>query len=410
MGERFFKQTIRDIDIYRRTVLVRVDYNVPLKEDGSISDDLRIRASLPTLQYLIERRCKIIVISHLGRPKKRCQSLSLRPVAERLSELLKRPVRFVDDCVGVTVKRAVDQMSRGDVVLLENLRFYDEEEADDLTFAQSIQKAVRADYFVQEGFGIAHRSHASTHAITMCIPSVAGFLLEKEYMTITKTMSRPRRPFVVVIGGAKVSDKIGVIKQLIKKADAILIGGAMANAFLHYHGKEIGKSFFEPGQEAAIGEIYVAAQEKCGSEREVNDFLILPVDVAVANKQSSATRREVSVDNIGINDTVLDIGMRTIERFDELLSTAQTIVWNGPLGYSEANEFAVGSARVALAIAQNSKATSIIGGGDTADFILKWDGRDGASFTHVSTGGGASIQLMSGKKMPGVESLLDVHG
>ncbi len=410
MGKRFFKETIRDVDLRGRTVLVRVDYNVPLTSDGQISDDLRIRASLPTLRYLIEQNCKIIVISHLGRPNGRQKKYSLAPVAAHLADVLGRPVRFVDDCVGDKVRQMVRYARRGSVTVLENLRFYAEEEADDLTFARSIVKATGAEYFVQDGFGVVHRAHASTHAITLCIPGVAGLLLEKEFMTITQVMQRPHHPLVAIFGGAKVSDKIGLIHRLMTKADTVLIGGAMANTFLRYRGYAIGASKAENDQDAVLDEIYRNAVEKVGAA-QVDEFLRLPSDVAIAREpRANSVRREVMVGEVDADMKMLDIGTQTIEQFSEVIASAKTVIWNGPLGYAESNTFAIGSARTAMAIAQNEKVTSIVGGGDTADFVLKWDGHDGASFTHVSTGGGASMELMAGKKLPGVESLLDAYG
>ena len=410
MGKRFFKETIRDVDLRGRTVLVRVDYNVPLTSDGQISDDLRIRASLPTLRYLIEQNCKIIVISHLGRPNGRQKKYSLAPVAAHLADVLGRPVRFVDDCVGDKVRQMVRYARRGSVTVLENLRFYAEEEADDLTFARSIVKATGAEYFVQDGFGVVHRAHASTHAITLCIPGVAGLLLEKEFMTITQVMQRPHHPLVAIFGGAKVSDKIGLIHRLMTKADTVLIGGAMANTFLRYKGYAIGASKAETDQDDVLDEIYRNAVEKVGAA-QVDEFLRLPSDVAIAREpRANSVRREVMVGEVESDMKMLDIGTQTIEQFTEVIANAKTVIWNGPLGYAESKTFAIGSARTAMAIAQNEKVTSIVGGGDTADFVLKWDGHDGASFTHVSTGGGASMELMAGKKLPGVESLLDAYG
>ena len=410
MGKQFPKQTIRDVNLRGKTILLRADYNVPLTKRGQISDDLRIRASLPTLNYLLDQNCKIVIMSHLGRPRRKEARFSLNIVAKHLEKLLDRPVKLLNDCVGESVRQAVRRAPLGSVLMLENLRFYDEEEADDLVFARSIQRAVRADYFVQDGFAVAHRAHASTHAISLCVPGLAGLLLEKEYTTITKAMSRPKRPLVAIIGGAKISDKISLIKRLINKADQILIGGAMSNTFLYCRGVNIGRSIFEPGMEKVVAEIYELAASKVGVEN-VNNFLVLPVDVAVAPEISREyPRQEVDVKNIKNHDMALDIGSRTIDVFTNILAGAKTVIWNGPLGYAEIDNFAIGSARVALAIAQNTDVTSIVGGGDTADFILKWDGHDGASFTHVSTGGGASMALMAGKKLPGIESLLDAYG
>lgn len=404
---KFFKRTIRDVELDGATVLVRADYNVPLV-NGKISDDLRIRASVPTLSYLLERGCKVVIISHLGRPEGvRNEAYSLEVVAGRLAKLLGRDVRFVDDCKGDRVRQVVKRAPKNSVVLLENLRFYAQEEANDQEFASAIARDVRPKYFVQDGFGVVHRAHASTDAMTLCVPSVAGLLLEKEYMTITEAMAEPERPLVAILGGAKVSDKIGVIEHLVDSADTLLIGGAMANTLLKYKGAKVGKSKAEDGQEQVLDAIYTAAQKKAG-ESNVDAFIRLPSDVAVAKAiDPSEKRRVVTLRDVADDDIILDIGDRTIEDYADVLSNAKTVIWNGPVGYSELPEFAHGSARMALALATNSAATSIVGGGDTADFVLKWDPPSGKSFTHVSTGGGAGLELMAGKKLPGVESLLD---
>ena len=407
----FSKQTVRDIDVDRQVVLVRVDYNVPLKKDGSIDDDLRIRASLPTIKYLIERQCKLVLMSHLGRPEGRDQSQSLAPVAARLSELLGQSVKFIDDCVGDKVYQTVKHAPCGSVILLENLRYYPQEEADDMEFAKNIAKSTGANLFVQDGFGAAHRAHASTHAITQFLPSFAGLLLEKEVTMINRSMELPARPFVAIIGGAKISDKIDLIKRFIDKADKILIGGAMANTFLKFKRYDMGKSLVESDQDEILREIYDLAAAKVGPEN-VDDFLILPKDLAVSTSidDPDQIRREVSVDKIADDEMALDIGTQAIDQFCDIISTAKTIVWNGPMGIAEKEVFSIGSARIALAIAANNEDVSIVGGGDTADFVLKWSGGDESSFTHISTGGGASMELMSGKKLPGVESLLDAYG
>ena len=407
----FSKQTVRDIDVDRQVVLVRVDYNVPLKKDGSIDDDLRIRASLPTIKYLIERQCKLVLMSHLGRPEGRDQSQSLAPVAARLSELLGQSVKFIDDCIGDKVYQTVKHAPCGSVILLENLRYYPQEEADDMEFAKNIAKSTGANLFVQDGFGAAHRAHASTHAITQFLPSFAGLLLEKEVTMINRSMELPARPFVAIIGGAKISDKIDLIKRFIDKADKILIGGAMANTFLKFKRYDMGKSLVELDQDEILREIYDLAAAKVGPEN-VDDFLILPKDLAVSTSidDPDQIRREVSVDKIANDEMALDIGTQAIDQFCDIISTAKTIVWNGPMGIAEKEVFSIGSARIALAIAANNEDVSIVGGGDTADFVLKWSGGDESSFTHISTGGGASMELMSGKKLPGVESLLDAYG
>ena len=407
----FSKQTVRDIDVDRQVVLVRVDYNVPLKKDGSIDDDLRIRASLPTIKYLIERQCKLVLMSHLGRPEGRDQSQSLAPVAARLSELLGQSVKFIDDCIGDKVYQTVKHAPCGSVILLENLRYYPQEEADDMEFAKNIAKSTGANLFVQDGFGAAHRAHASTHAITQFLPSFAGLLLEKEVTMINRSMELPARPFVAIIGGAKISDKIDLIKRFIDKADKILIGGAMANTFLKFKRYDMGKSLVESDQDEILREIYDLAAAKVGPEN-VDDFLILPKDLAVSTSidDPDQIRREVSVDKIADDEMALDIGTQAIDQFCDIISTAKTIIWNGPMGIAEKEVFSIGSARIALAIAANNEDVSIVGGGDTADFVLKWSGGDESSFTHISTGGGASMELMSGKKLPGVESLLDAYG
>ena len=409
MNAGFFKQTIRDVPLEHATVLVRADYNVPLTSDGHIADDLRIRASIPTLQYLLDRGCKVVVMSHLGRPDGRDVKLSLEVVGERLAQLLRRPVHFIDDCIGDRVHQVVKRAPKNGVVLLENLRFYKEEEANDHEFAKKIAKATGARYFVQDGFGVVHRAHSSTHAITLYIPGVAGLLLEREYETITHAMSEPKRPFVAVMGGAKVSDKIAIIERFITVADRILVGGAMANTFLAYKGVSVGKSKVESDQAHVLDAIYARAADKVSTDH-LNEFIMLPIDVAVdSDLAGEHERRVVPVGAIADGELALDIGDQTIERFCEVIAKAGTVIWNGPVGYSTLPVFAHGSARIAMELATHPKTTSIIGGGDTAEFVLKWDGHDGQSFTHVSTGGGAGLELMAGEKLPGVESLLDAR-
>lgn len=403
----FFKKTIYDVPLDHETVLVRADYNIPLDSKGEISDDLRIKASIPTLQFLLERGCKIVVISHLGRPEGKDPKLSLEPVAARLAYLLQKNVLFVNDCKGDRVRQVVRRAHPGQIIMLENVRFYKEEEADDEAFAAAIAKDTGARYFVQDGFGVVHRAHASTHAITMKLPSVAGLLLKKEYTTITSALENPKRPLVAVMGGAKVSDKIKVIERFVDKADQIIIGGAMANTFLSYKGKEMGESKVESDQVATLNAIYHAVRQKTHA---VDDFILLPVDVAVAPMiNADQPRTERSVDRLEHSDIALDIASRSIDAMIERIESAGTVIWNGTLGYAELENFSYGSARLALALSENSETTSIIGGGDTADFVIKWSGGDLSSFTHVSTGGGASLELMAGDKLPGVESLLDAH-
>jgi len=404
---KFFKQTINTVPLEGQTVLLRADYNVPLKSDGTIDDDFRIRASLSTIQKLLADGCKVVIISHLGRPEGRDLSLSLEPIAQRLAEYLGESVRFVDQTIGDKVAMAIKRAPKRGVVVLENLRFYAEEEANDASFAAKLAKDSGARYFVQDGFGVVHRAHASTSAITQYLPSVAGLLLAKEYTTITNAMKAPKRPLVAVMGGAKVADKIDVIKEFITVADTIIIGGAMANTFLAYKGLHLGNSKFEADETAVIDEIYAAVRAKVGDDH-VDDFLLLPTDLAVASAiNEQAERRIVSADSLSADDIALDIGDASIERAIAIVAEAQTVVWNGTLGYAELPQFAHGSARLALTLATHAKITSIIGGGDTADFALNWDARHGDSFTHVSTGGGASLELMAGEKLPGIESLLD---
>jgi 3-phosphoglycerate kinase len=388
--------------------LVRADYNVPLNSEGKISDDLRIKASLPTLKYLHDHNCKVVIMSHMGRPDGRDPKFSLKQVAERLAELMEHEVIFVENTIGDKVKQAIKQAPAHSIILLENLRYYKEEEADDHTFANNIAESTGARYFVQDGFGVVHRAHASTHAITLCIPSVSGLLLEREYTTITGAMQDPERPLVAVMGGAKISDKIGVIERFVSVADKIVIGGAMANTFLSYKGAQMGASMLESDQNETLDRIYKAAHDKVGDD--VDNFIILPVDVAVATDASpDAVRKSVGLDAIGADEKALDVGDRSIARIVEAVADAKTVVWNGTLGYAELPEFAHGSARLALALATQAQTKSIIGGGDTADFVIKWDSDGGASFSHVSTGGGASLELMAGDALPGIESLLDAR-
>ena len=402
----FFKRTIRDVPIDNKTVLIRVDYNVPLSSTGSISDDLRIRASLPTIEYLLEHHSKVVIMSHLGRPEGREAKYSLKLVAKRLSELLDCKIIFVSDCIGDKVVQAVKKAPLNSIILLENLRYYKEEEANDSAFAEKIAKSTGARYFVQDGFGVVHRAHASTEAITHFIPSVSGLLLEREFVTITGAMEKPQRPLVAVMGGAKISDKITVIERFVGIADKIIVGGAMSNTFLKYKGHHMGISVVEDSQEKVLDNIYLAAHKKL--DTSIDDFIILPVDVAVATEISEmAKRKNVKLGNLDPKDEALDIGEASIERMIKEITKAKTVIWNGTLGYAELPKFAHGSARLALSLATQPRITSIIGGGDTADFVLKWDGEGGESFTHISTGGGASLELMAGKKLPGIESLLD---
>lgn len=403
----FYKRTMSDVPLDGKTVLVRADYNVPL-ENGKIKDDYRIRSSVPTMRALLARGCTIVIMAHLGRPEgKVVPELSLEPVSTRLSELLGVSVQFVDDCVGDKVVMAVKNAPRKSVLLLENVRFYPGDETNDPEFAKQLAKSSQASYFVQDGFGVAHRAQASTSAITQFLPSVAGLLLEKEYMTITGAMEHPNRPLVAVMGGAKISDKIQLVERFVEIADKVIIGGAMANNFLKFRGHPVGKSLVENGIDDVVQKIYGAVEAKVTKEK-VDDFLVIPEDVAVAHEISQdALRKNKRLDEVLENDIILDIGAATMDRVDRELEGAGTVVWNGTLGYSESSAFAHGSARLALHLASHREITSIIGGGDTADFVLHWDAAGGESFNLVSTGGGASLELMAGKKLPGIEALMD---
>jgi phosphoglycerate kinase len=408
----FNKKTIKDVPIDHKVVLLRADYNVPLEKDEStgglrIDDDYRITQSLPTLKFLIKAGCKVIITSHLGRPDgKKLPECSLEPVAKRLSKLLDKPVEFVPDCIGDRVMVAVKKMKPGQVILLENVRFYPEEEANNLDFAKKLVASSQAQYFVQDCFGVAHREHASIVGVTHYLPAVAGFLLEKEVVTITEAMEKPKRPLVVVLGGAKISDKIKVIERFIQIADQIIIGGAMANTFLAAQDVPVGKSKFEPGQEKEVERIYNLAHKKVGGN--VRSFLLMPTDFVVAAEVSADVKaRRVNRLEIPSDQYALDIGPNSTEAVLQAVKSAGSVIWNGPLGMAEYPAFAKSSEALANELAkQKSKTFSLIGGGDTADFVLHWDKQKGGSFSFVSTGGGASLELMAGEKLPGIEALL----
>jgi len=398
---KFPKKTIRDIPIHGKRILLRADFNVPLDDDGNITSDYRITQTLPTIQYLLERKCTVVIASHLGRPEgKKDKKYSLKPVAERLQELLPDvKVLFANDPIDDSASQMCKGAKPGEVVLLENVRFYSAEEDNDTRFAESLKKVSGAEYFVQDCFGVVHRAHASIEAITHLLPSVAGLLLEKEVTALNSAMISPSLPLVSVVGGAKISDKISFIKQLLKISDTVLIGGAMANTFLKYQGYEIGKSIYESGQEKEIEEIL--KQAKAGQ-------LILPKDIAVASEiATTSQRRDCSLTEVKKGEYILDLGFDTMREFTKHIQKANTIIWNGTLGYAEISQFAQGSEVLAKSISAQHGATSIIGGGDTADFVLDWlEKNPTGKFTHISTGGGASLELMSGFKLPGVEALL----
>ncbi len=386
------KKTIRDINIKNKRALVRVDFNVPLK-DGKVSDDTRIAASLPTIKYLIEQGAKVILCSHLGRPAGKDQKYSLRPVAARLQELLGKPVTFVSDCIGQPVERIVEGMNAGDVVLLENVRFYPEEEKNDAAFAKKL--AGFGDVYVNDAFGSAHRAHASTEGVAHYLPGVAGFLMEKELNYLGTALANPAHPFVAILGGAKVSDKIKVIENLLPKVDSLLIGGGMANTFLAARGLNMGQSLVE----ADKAEVAKSLMDKGGVK------IVLPVDAVIADKfDAGAQSKVVDVNAVPSDWRVLDVGPKTIEAFSKILSDAKTVVWNGPLGVFEFPSFAKGTVEIAKRLAQ-SGATTIIGGGDSAAAVEQAGVAD--KMTHISTGGGASLEFLEGRVLPGVAALQD---
>jgi phosphoglycerate kinase len=373
-------------------VLVRVDFNVPL-ENGKVSDDTRIRAALPTIQYLLDHNAQPLLCSHLGRPKGKPDArYSLKPVAERLSQLLSQPVQMAPDCVGPAVETMAKKIAHGSLLLLENLRFHSEEERNDAQLARAL--ASLADVYVNDAFGSAHRAHASTVGVTAYLPAVAGFLMEKELTFLGQALAAPTRPFVAVLGGAKVSDKIEVIHNLLGKVDSLLIGGGMANTFLKAQGKAVGESLVENDK----------LEQARALLRDGGRKLILPVDVVVADRlDASAERRSVGVDAVPAGWRILDIGPHTVERFTQHLRMARTVVWNGPMGVFEVEPFAAGTFAVARALAELSGATTIIGGGDSAAAVEQ--AGVAQRMTHISTGGGASLEFLEGKELPGVAAL-----
>ncbi|MDQ7820329.1 MAG: phosphoglycerate kinase [Armatimonadota bacterium] len=390
------KKTIRDVDVAGRRVLVRVDFNVPL-DDGRVADDRRIREALPTIQELRRRGARVILASHLGRPEgKVVESLRMDPVARRLSELLDAPVRKLADCVGPEVERAVAEMRDGDVILLENLRFHPGEEANDPEFARAL--ASLADLYVNDAFGTAHRAHASTVGVARYLPAVAGLLMERELEYLSRALEDPRRPFVAILGGKKVSDKIGVIRNLLGRADTLLIGGAMAYTFLRARGYGVGASLCEVDRLDLARSLLEEAER-----RRVP--LLLPEDVVVADRFApDAAVRVVPAEAIPEGWMGMDIGPQTAAAFSRVVRTAGTVVWNGPLGVCEFVPFAAGTRMVAEAAAA-SGAVTIVGGGDTAAALQQMGLADRMS--HVSTGGGASLEFLEGKVLPGVAALQD---
>ena len=435
----FNKKTINDVDVRGKVILLRADYNVPItyteSGEAEILNDFRIRTSLPTLKNLIERGAKkIIIISHMGRPNSvegiadldelehlsnGARKYSLRPVFNHLRDFLRDegldfPMNFHTTPIFPRTRYSVSMKDAEDdykIEMLENLRFSKAEKKNLPEFAEALVRVTGADLFVQDGFGVIHRAHTSTSEITKKLPSVAGLLLEKEYSTISQAFENPQRPFIAVMGGAKISDKLPLIEKFIERADKIIVAGAMANTFLKYLNIEVGKSRIEDGQNEIIEQIFQLAERKVGFEN-LRDFIILPEDVSVAREFSETTERiEKSVVAVSKDEIILDFGERAIQRIEREISNAKMIVWNGTIGYAEFNNFAKGSERTSLAISKATKngAKSIVGGGDTSAFVLNWLNQNSeiADFSLISTGGGAALELMSGEILPGFEVLED---
>lgn len=392
------KKTIKDVDLKGKRVLMRVDFNVPLDAKLNITDEIRIRAALPTIKYAVDQGARVILMSHLGRPDgKVVEAMRMAPVAKRLEKLLGKPVMTAGDCVGDEVKKAVQAMKPGDVLLLENLRFHAEEEKNDPAFAKEL--ASIGEVFVNDAFGTAHRAHASTEGVTKFLPSVAGFLLEKEIRYLGAAVDKPARPFVAILGGAKVKDKIKVIDNLLDKVDALLIGGGMAYTFLKVQGKSIGTSKLDKdGFETAKSALEKAQAKKIP--------VLLPVDHVVADRYDASANAKL-IDSADIPDgwMGLDVGPKTIALFEDTLKHAKTVVWNGPLGVFEMDAFAKGTRQIAQYLAKLKGVTTVIGGGDTAAAMLKFKVED--RMTHISTGGGASLEYLEGRGLPGIDALQD---
>ncbi len=391
------KKSVKDVNVKGQRVFCRVDFNVPMK-DGQVTDDTRIRAALPTIQYLIEHGAKVILASHLGRPKGQAvEEMRLTTVAKRLSELLGKEVKKTDEAHGDTVKSEISALAEGDVLLLENVRFYPGEEKNDPELAKAF--AELADLYVNDAFGAAHRAHASTEGIAHHIPAVSGFLMQKELDVLGKALSNPERPFTAIIGGAKVKDKIGVIDNLLEKVDNLIIGGGLAYTFIKAQGYEIGKSLLEADKiELALSFI------KKAEEKGVK--LYLPLDAIAADDFSeNANTQAVSIDEIPADWQALDIGPKTAALYADVIKSSKLVIWNGPMGVFEMDKFAGGTKAVAQALAEASDTYSVIGGGDSAAAVEKFSLAD--KMSHISTGGGASLEFMEGKALPGVTALND---
>ena len=391
------KQTIRDIDWNGKRALVRVDFNVPLDENRAVTDDTRIRAALPTIHYLLDHGASVVLMSHLGRPKKKvAEEFRLKPAADRLQELLGKPVKTTSATTGAEAESAANALQSGEVLLLENTRFDPREESNDLAMAEELAKL--GDVYVNDAFGAAHRAHASTEGVARYLPAVAGLLMERELAALGGALDDPQRPFVTIIGGAKISDKISVIENLLGKVDSLLIGGGMANTFLLAQNKSIGDSLAEPDSVAEAARLLDEAQG-----RGVD--LVLPSDVVIADAFSAdANHKTVSVDDVPDGWRILDIGPETRQAFAQVVHNARTVIWNGPMGVFEMEPFAAGTRAVAQALAE-SEGITIIGGGDSVAAVEQMHLAD--KMTHISTGGGASLELLEGKTLPGVAALND---
>lgn len=388
---------IDQIVVQGKRVFVRVDFNVPMDDKQMITDDTRIRAALPTITYLVQSGAKVILASHLGRPKgKMNPKYSLKPIAQRLEELVGKEVIMAQDCVGSELKKQIEKLSDGEIILLENVRFYDEEEKNDADFAK--QLADLAEIYVNDAFGTAHRAHASTEGIAKYIPAYAGFLMKKEVDIMGKALANPARPFVAIIGGAKVSDKIAVIENLISKVDVLIIGGGMANTFLKAQGFEVGKSLLEIDKVELAKDLLHKAQQS-------GIKFMLPTDVVVAKEfAADADHKVVKTTEIAPDDLALDIGSESAELFAQAVRSAQTVIWNGPMGVFEMDAYAKGTKKVAQAMAECHGIT-IVGGGDSVAAVEKMGLAE--NLTHISTGGGASLEFLEGKILPGVAALKD---
>jgi len=387
-------QTLNDIEVKAKRVIVRVDFNVPM-EKGKITDDTRIVKTLPTIQYLIKHSAKVILISHLGRPKNQESEFSLKPIAARLGQLLKQPVKFAPDCIGKAAEKEIETLKNGSVVLLENLRFHKEEEKNDPKFSKAL--AELGDLYINDAFGAAHRAHASTTGITEYLPSAAGLLLAKEIEYFDRVLEKPERPFTAILGGSKVLDKIKVIENLMSRVDYLLIGGAMAYTFLKARGHKIGSSKFDfEGLEVA--------KQILEKTKQVKIQFLLPIDHVIAETVTEGAKTEISEVDIPDGWIGVDIGPKTIERYQAVISKSKTVMWNGPVGVFEIKAFSEGTFQLAEAMAHLTGATTVIGGGETAAAIMKSGFEN--KISHVSTGGGASLEYLEGRILPGIEALI----